>query len=322
MATAALRHDETSIDPGDTFEGRVAAVRRFNRFYTREIGFLHEHLHDSGFVLSEARVLYELAHCEETTATDLRRETGVDAGYLSRMLRRFEDKGLLARRPSPEDGRQSLLSLTAAGRETFAHLDTAARREVGALIAPLPEDAQERLIAAMAALEAVLGSGRLDPARLVLRRHRPGDLGWIVARHGALYAEEYGWDASFEGLAAKVVGEIAENFDPARERFWIAEHDGVRLGSICLVRQSDEVAKLRLLLVEPAARGLGLGRRLVAECIAFARAAGYARITLWTNDVLTTARAIYAKAGFRLVGSEPHRSFGQDLVGETWELDL
>ncbi|ALA17123.1 DNA-binding MarR family transcriptional regulator/predicted GNAT family acetyltransferase [Chelatococcus caeni] len=322
MATAALRQDETGVDTGNTVEDRIAAVRRFNRFYTREIGFLHEHLHDSGFVLSEARVLYELAHCGETTATELRRETGLDAGYLSRLLRRFEDKGLLARRPSPEDGRQSLLSLTPEGQKTFARLDAAARREVGALVAPLPEDAQEKLVAAMAALEGVLGTGRLDPARLVLRRHRPGDLGWIVARHGALYAEEYGWDASFEGLAAKVVGEIAENFDPVRERIWIAEHDGVRLGSICLVRQSDEVAKLRLLLVEPAARGLGLGRRLVAECIAFARAAGYARITLWTNDVLTTARAIYAKAGFRLVASEPHRSFGQDLVGETWELDL
>lgn len=322
MVTAALRHAGTGMATGSTLDDRTAAVRRFNRFYTREIGFLHEHLHDSGFVLSEARVLYELAQCGETTATELRRRTGIDAGYLSRLLRRFEEKGLVARRASPDDGRRSLLSLTEQGRETFAGLDAAARREAGALIAPLTEDAQEQLVTAMAALENALGAGRLDPARIVLRDPRPGDFGWIVARHGALYAEEYGWDATFEGLVAQVISDIVQNFDPARERVWIADHDGIRLGSICLVRQSDEVAKLRLLFVEPAARGLGLGRRLVAECIAFARAAGYARITLWTNDVLTTARAIYAKAGFRLVAAEPRRNFGKDLVSETWELDL
>ncbi len=301
-------------------DNRIAAVRRFSRFYTRVIGALHDGLLHSSFSLAEARVLYELAQRAGATATELGRELDLDPGYLSRILQRIERDGLLARAPSPIDRRQSLLSLTPAGHDAFAPLDARSREEIGALLAPLAESAQASVVAAMGCIEASLGAPRSGP--WLLRQHRPGDIGWVVGRHGALYAEEYGFDARFEALVARVAGEFLALHDPVRERCWIAEYDGVNVGSVFLVRQSDEEAKLRLLLVEPAARGLGIGRRLVAECISFARETGYRRIALWTNEVLVAARAIYQQAGFRLVASKPHSDFGPPMVGEDWVLEL
>src|SRR5579872_3654947 len=299
---------------------RVAAVRRFSRFYTRIIGALQEGLLQSRFSLAEARVLYELAQHPVVTATELRQDLELDSGYLSRILQRFEREGLVERATSEADRRQSLLSLTDAGRDAFAPLDARSREEVGALLAGLPEPAQASLVTAMVRIETLLGA---DPsAPWLLRQHRPGDIGWVVARHGALYAEAYGLDARFEALVAQVAGEFLAHHDPARERCWIAERDGVNVGSVFLMRKSDEVAKLRLLIVEPTARGLGIGRRLVTECIGFAREAGYRRITLWTNDVLIAARAIYQQAGFNLVASAPHHDFGPPMIGEDWELAL
>src|SRR5690606_18360269 len=306
----------------EQFDGRVAAVRRFNRFYTRQIGVLEEGLAQSPFSLAEARVLYELAQRERPTAAELGRDLGLDAGYLSRILRGFEDKGLIARRPSDTDGRQSLVALPAAGRAAFDRLEQATRAQIAAMLQPLSARAQGRLLQAMATIEALLGGGGEPRVPYVLRPHQPGDLGWIVQRHGALYAEEYGFDETFEGLVAEIVAQFARGHDPARERCWIAERDGVAVGSVMLVRASDDVAKLRLLLVEPEARGLGIGARLVEECTRFARRAGYRTITLWTNSVLHAARRIYQNAGYRLVRAEPHHSFGHDLIGETWELTL
>jgi DNA-binding MarR family transcriptional regulator/predicted GNAT family acetyltransferase len=303
-------------------EARIAAVRRFNRFYTQKIGVLREGLHESPFSLAEARVLYELAHRPPLTASALAKDLALDAGYLSRILRRFEARGLVARARSEMDGRQSFVALTEAGRTAFAPLDRGSRKEIGALLETLAEPAQHRLVAAAQTIEDLLGAGPAREEPYLLRPHRPGDMGWVVHRHGVLYAEEYGWDESFEALVAEVAAEFIKGFDPKRERCWIAEKDGAIVGSAFLVRKSDEVAKLRLLYVEPCARGVGLGRRLVEECIRFARSAGYRRITLWTNSVLVAARHIYEDAGFALVASEPHRSFGHDLVGETWERDL
>jgi DNA-binding MarR family transcriptional regulator/GNAT superfamily N-acetyltransferase len=299
---------------------RVAAVRGFNRSYTRIIGALQEGLLHGRFTLAEARVLYELDQRDGLTATELGRELELDPGYLSRILQRFERDGMLAREASPTDRRQNRLSLTKAGRDAFAPLDARSREEVGALLARLPEPAQAALVTAMNRIETLLGASR--QASWLLRQHRPGDIGWVVARHGALYAEEYGFDHRFEALVARVAGEFLAEHDAARERCWIAEHDGVNVGSVFLVQKSDQEAKLRLLLVEPAARGLGIGRRLVAECLGFAREAGYRRVTLWTNEVLVAARAIYQQTGFRLVASAPHSDFGPPMVGEDWELDL
>jgi DNA-binding MarR family transcriptional regulator/N-acetylglutamate synthase-like GNAT family acetyltransferase len=301
---------------------RVAAVRRFNRFYTKRIGVLHEGLLQSPFPLTEARVLYELAEHEGVTATELARELGLDAGYLSRILRRFGERGLIRRTPSQADGRQHHLWLTERGRAEFAPLDEASRAEGGAMLAELSEAQQDGLLEAMGTLERLLG-GRPSPEHpYVLRRHRPGDMGWVVHRHGVLYAEEYGWDERFEALVAGIVAQFVQHHDPRGERCWIAERDGERLGSVFLVKESEEMAKLRLLLVEPRARGLGIGTRLVQECEVFAREAGYRTIRLWTNSVLHAARRIYEHAGYRLVHEEPHHSFGHDLVGETWELQL
>ena len=299
---------------------RVAAVRRFNRFYTREIGVLGDGLLQSGFSLAEARVLYELAQRPGTTASELGRDLTLDSGYLSRILQRFERDGLVARAACETDRRQSLLSLTDSGRAAFAPLDTRSREQIGTLLAGLAEPAQASLVAAMNRIETLLGARHAVP--WLLRQHRPGDIGWVVSRHGALYAKEYGLDARFEALVASVAGEFLAQHDPARERCWIAERDGVNVGSVFLMRKSNEVAKLRLLIMEPAARGLGIGRRLVAECISFAREAGYRNITLWTNDVLVAARAIYQQAGFHLVASAPHRDFGPPMVGEDWDLAL
>ena len=301
-----------------SLDHRIAAVRRFSRFYTRIIGALEEGLLESRFSLAEARVLYELAQRDDLTATDLGRDLGLDLGYLSRILQRFERDGLIARAPSDTDKRQSRLSLTAGGRDAFAPLETRSREQIGALLSPLSEPGQAGLVAAMSRIETLLDAARTKP--WLLRQHRPGDIGWVVQRHGALYAEEYGFDSRFEALVAHVAGDFLARHDPARERCWVAECDGVNVGAVFLVRKSDETAKLRLLIVEPSARGLGIGRRLVAECIGFARYAGYRGITLWTNDVLVAARNIYQQAGFRLIASAPHTDFGPPMVGEDWEL--
>ncbi|MGE0117368.1 MAG: GNAT family N-acetyltransferase [Dongiaceae bacterium] len=302
-------------------EARVAAVRHFNRFYTQKIGVLNEGLLRSPFSLAEARVLYELALRERPTATELCRDLGLDAGYLSRILRGFARRGLIGRVRAAADGRQRLLSLTAKGRAAFAPLDKRSRREIGALLDGLTDDMQARLVGAMRTVEDILG-GQADAAPYRLRPHRPGDMGWVVHRHGALYAQDYGWDERFEALVAEIVAKFIKTFDAARERCWIAERNGEIVGSVFLVRKSRTVAKLRLLLVEPSARGLGLGSRLVDECLRFARQVGYRKVTLWTNDILHAARHIYERAGFRKVASETHRSFGHHLVGETWELTL
>ena len=305
----------------DTQAARIEAVRHFNRFYTRAIGVLREGLLDSAFSLAEARVLYELAHRERPTAGALARDLGLDAGYLSRILRRFERKRLITRKPVASDRRAQSIALAADGRAAFRVIDARSRNEVRALLTPLPDAAQATLIGSMSAIERTLSEPDARPS-IVLRTHRPGDFGWIVQRHGELYALEYGWDERFEGLVAQIVATIVASFDPRRERCWIAEIDGQRAGSVCLVRKSAAVAQLRLLLVEPAARGVGLGHRLVDECTAFARSAGYRTITLWTQRNLVAARRIYVAAGYELVASESHARFGHALVGETWELSL
>lgn len=304
------------------FDQRVAAVRQFNRFYTRRIGVLQEGLLRSPFSLTEARVIYELAHREQTTAKSLGEELGLDAGYLSRILRGFQNQGLITRKASETDGRQSLLRLTAQGRKTSARLDEDARHAIGTILKDLPEAEQGRLIGAMRTIEELLGERPEPRVPYILRTHQPGDMGWVVQSHGLLYAREYGWDEQFEALVAEIVAKFLREYDPKRERCWIAEKDGENVGSVFLVRDSDTVAKLRLLLVDPKARGLGVGARLVSECISFARQAGYRKITLWTNSVLHSARRIYEAEGFRLVHEEPHHSFGHDLMGQTWELDL
>jgi DNA-binding MarR family transcriptional regulator/N-acetylglutamate synthase-like GNAT family acetyltransferase len=318
-----MSHVQSKTAKADNaFDARVAAVRRFNRFYTQKIGVLNEGLLKSRYSLTEGRVLYELAHRQRPTATELCGDLGLDAGYLSRILRRFEQAGLVTRTTSRSDGRQSLLALTAKGRAAFAPLDARSRQEIGAMMNGLGEPDQAALAAAMATIERLLGAQPQSDTPYVLRPHQPGDMGWVVHRHGALYAREYGFDERFEALVAEIVAKFIAGFDPKKERCWIAERDGAIIGSVFLVRKSKTVAKLRLLLVEPSARGLGLGARLVEECLRFARQAGYRKITLWTNDVLHAARHIYVKAGFRKVGSERHHSFGHDLVGETWELTL
>ena len=305
-------------------EQRVEAVRRFNRFYTKQIGVLQEHLLRSPYSLTEARVLYELAHHEQATATatDLGAALGLDAGYLSRILNSFQKQGLLERKTSETDGRRSLLRLTPRGRNAFGKIDAASHNDVGAMLRNLPPDAQSRLVAAMHTIEALLGAPPDQRARYFLRPHRAGDMGWVVQRHGVLYAQEYGWDEQFEALVAEIVAKFMRQHDPKRERCWIAEQDGENIGSVFLVKKSEGVAQLRLLLVEPQARGVGIGTRLVNECGRFARQAGYRKITLWTNSVLHAARKIYEKAGYRLVLEEPHHSFGADLIGQTWELEL
>jgi DNA-binding MarR family transcriptional regulator/GNAT superfamily N-acetyltransferase len=301
---------------------RVEAVRRFNRFYTQQIGVLQEGLLRSPFSLAEARVVYELAHHEKTTATELGNELHLDAGYLSRILSSFKKRGLVDKQPSKSDGRQSILWLTEQGQEAFAMLNARSHNEIEAMLNELSTEDQRRLVEAMLVIERLLGAQPEHKVPYLLRPHQPGDMGWVVHRHGVLYTEEYGWDEKFEALVADIVAKFIQNYDPKRERCWIAEKDGENVGSVFLVRQSDAVAKLRLLLVEPKARGLGIGTRLVDECLRFARRAGYRKITLWTNNVLLAARHIYEKAGFRLVHEEPHHSFGHDLIGETWELEL
>jgi DNA-binding MarR family transcriptional regulator/GNAT superfamily N-acetyltransferase len=307
---------------GSTAAQRVAAVRDFNRFYTSRIGVLNEGYLSSRYSLTEVRVLYELAHRGSTTATELRRKLGIDAGYLSRILRSFARRGLLARTAAKDDARKSNLRLTGRGKATVAPLEAKARDQIGVMLDNVPAAEQERLVASMRTIERGLRPGPRGTPKVTLRPHRPGDMGWVVERHGSLYWQEYGWDESFEALVADIVAKFITHLDPKRERCWIAEVDGERVGCVFCVNKSKTVAKLRLLLVEPQARGLGVGSRLVDECIRFARAAGYREITLWTNDVLVAARRIYERAGFELVESERHRSFGKALVGQNWRLRL
>ncbi|MDO8398180.1 MAG: helix-turn-helix domain-containing GNAT family N-acetyltransferase [Bradyrhizobium sp.] len=310
------------MSPTDFDDDHVSAVRAFNRFYTRKLGVLDQQLLKSPFSLSEARVLYELAHREDAAAKEIGIELGLDPGYLSRIVQKFDEDGLITRKPLASDRRQYRLGLTAKGRQAFAKLERSSHDEVAAMLAALPGGDSARLVGAMTTIERLLGESRVPPQPAILRNPRPGDMGWVVQSHGSLYAREYGFDSSFEGLVAEIAGKFLTSFDASRERCWIADIDGVQVGSVFLVRQSDDIAKLRLLLVDPAGRGQGLGQRLVGECIAFAQACGYRKITLWTQSILVAARKIYQDQGFVLVATEPHRSFGQSLIGETWEREL
>ena len=309
---------------------RIETIREFNRFYTRRIGVLHEGLLNSRFTLTESRLLWELAHRDDLTATQLAREIELDPGYLSRLLRNFKERGLIKSRRSAEDARNQHLNLSAAGRRAFAPLDERSRADVAALLAKLAEAQQQQLLEAMARIEQLLGESHSRKPPYLLRPHRAGDIGWVVSRHGALYAREYAWTTQFEALVARIAADFIDRFEPQREACWIAERDSTNVGSVFLVQARDETshepidgtAQLRLLLVEPSARGLGIGERLVTECEHFARQAGYRKIMLWTNANLSAARNIYRKAGYQMVHSEAHHSFGHDLVGETWELAL
>ncbi|PDT84573.1 MarR family transcriptional regulator [Bradyrhizobium sp. Y36] len=300
----------------------ITAVRAFNRFYTRKLGVLDQHLGKSPFSLSEARVLYELAHRDDLAAKEIGIELGLDPGYLSRIVQNFDEKGLITRKPLPADRRQYQLSLTAKGRQTFAKLNQSSQNEVAAMLAELSSDDATRLTQAMATIEAVLEQRRSQPAAFMLRSHRVGDMGWVISRQAAAYAADYNWEISYEALVAEICAQFIKNYDPAREHCWIAEMSGEPVGSIFLVKATDEIAKLRLLQVEKKARGLGVGRALVEQCLQGARERGYSKMTLWTQSILVAARGIYKSAGFKLVATEPHHSFGQDLIGETWERDL
>ena len=301
-------------------DGRVGAVREFNRGYTNMLGLLRGGYLDTPYSLTEARVLFELAHRDDCEISGLRQAVDIDAGYLSRILARFEADGLITRRRSDTDGRRRVIALAPAGRQAFGELDQRSAGQAHTLLGQFSEAEQDRLVAAMAVIGEITGP-RGRPRTVVLRPPRPGDLGWVVARNGALYAQEYGWDASYEALVARIVADYAARRDD-REAGWLAELDGGLAGCVFCMREDDTTARLRLLLVEPTARGLGVGARLVAECVSFARRAGYRDMVLWTNDVLTAARHIYQRAGFELVASEPHHSFGHDLVGQTWRLGL
>ena len=300
--------------------GRIAAVRRFNRFYTQHVGVLRDGYLDSPFSLTEARVLFEVRQRGNTTATEIGRDLGLDGGYLSRILGQFEKSGLIRKERSPSDGRQSFLSVTAAGRKAMELLERRTVRQVGDVLHRLSDPEQDRLVTAMRTVERMIAAEPAAKPEIVLREPRPGDLGWVVARHATLYAEEYGWGGNFEGLCAQIVADFVAKHDPARERCWIAEMDGENVGSVFLVKDSDKVARLRLLLVDPVARGHGVGMRLTEECLHFARACGYRSITLWTHSVLTAARHVYGKCGFTLTSSEKRKSFGKPVVSEIWDL--
>jgi DNA-binding MarR family transcriptional regulator/GNAT superfamily N-acetyltransferase len=300
--------------------GRIAAVRRFNRFYTQHVGVLRDGYLDSPFSLTEARVLFEVRQRGNTTATEIGRDLGLDAGYLSRILGHFEKSGLIRKERSPSDGRQSFLSITAVGRKAMELLERRTVRQVGDVLHRLSDPEQDRLVTAMRTVERMIAAEPAAKPEIVLRQPRPGDLGWVVARHATLYAEEYGWGGNLEGLCAQIVADFVAKRDPARERCWIAEMDGENVGSVFLVKDTDEIARIRLLLVDPAARGRGLGTRLTDECVRFAKAAGYRGITLWTHSVLAAARHVYGKAGFTLTSSEKRKSFGKSVVSEIWDL--
>jgi DNA-binding MarR family transcriptional regulator/N-acetylglutamate synthase-like GNAT family acetyltransferase len=301
----------------------IQAIRSFNRFYTRQIGVLREGLLKSPFSLAELRVLYEIAHRKLPTAAELCQQLGLDPGYLSRILRGFEKRGLISKSASQMDGRQSLLVLTARGRKTFAALDARQSEEVATMLRQLPPTGPARLVQAMRSIQSVLGAGSESKTPFILRSHQPGDMGWVVHRHGVLYAQEYGYDETFEALVAEIAAKFIQRFDPKRERCWIAEKDGEIVGSVFLVKKSKTVAKLRLLLVEPSARGLGIGKRLVDECLRFARQVGYKKMVLWTQIELPAARHIYQEAGFTLVQQKKHQSWGRNnLVSQVWERKL
>jgi DNA-binding MarR family transcriptional regulator/GNAT superfamily N-acetyltransferase len=302
--------------------GHVETVREFNRFYTQKIGVLGSGWLGSEYSLTEVRVLYEVVHRPDTVASDLVRDLGLDPGYLSRILSAFAKRGWMKRERSRSDARKSHLKLTTKGRKVFDSLDRRARDQISDLLAPLPPEQQQRLHGHLQGVQALLSRATRDAQDVILREHRPGDMGWIIQRHGALYAGEYGWTDEFEALVAEICAAFIRNLDPSCERCWIAERNGTPVGCVMLVKHSRTVAKLRLLLVEPSERGTGLGRRLVAECVEYARRMGYQTMTLWTQSILTAARRIYEAHGFRLVKSEPHESFGAKLVGETWELSL
>jgi len=302
---------------------RIGAVRRFNRFYTRHLGLLDEGFLSSSLSLTQMRVLYELAHHQQSTAAELCDSLGLDAGYLSRILSSFRKDHLVDKKESPKDTRQTLLALTKKGRQVFEPLNARSDEQVRNILSTLSPGKQDDLLHSMQTLETVLNSGTKSTTPYVLREHRPGDMGWVAWRHGLLYFQEYGYDGRFEAMVAEIVAEFVEKLDPARERCWIAERDGENVGSVFLVKKSQSVAKLRLLLVEPSARGLGIGKQLVAECIRYARRAGYKKILLWTQSELAAARSIYQNAGFKLVGEEKHDSWSRKgLVAETWELKL
>jgi DNA-binding MarR family transcriptional regulator/GNAT superfamily N-acetyltransferase len=299
----------------------VAAVREFTRFYTGVLGLLREGLLDTPYSMTEARIIFELGRQDEAEAAEIRRWLDLDAGYLSRILARFEADGLVRRSRSPGDGRRQVIGLTPAGRAVFGRLDALSSEQIRGLLAPVPAARRSRLTAAMAGIREVLAGGTAG-GTVVLRPPAPGDLGWVVQRNGALYAAEYGWDETYEAVVARIVADYAARGGRTGEAAWIAEAGGERAGCVFCMRKSEQTAQLRLLLVEPAARGMGIGGRLVAECLAFARRAGYREIVLWTNDVLHAARRIYQRAGFELAGSAPHHSFGHDLVGQDWRLAL
>jgi DNA-binding MarR family transcriptional regulator/GNAT superfamily N-acetyltransferase len=314
-----------TIATAENADARIAAVRRFNRYYTRQIGVLRKTFLDSPYSLGEARVLYEIASRASPTASDIARSLDLDPGYLSRVLRNFERRGLIRKRTSPNDGRQSHLTLTPRGKKSFMPLDARSQSDTAAMLGKLAPADRARLIAAMATIETLLGEQSQEPApqrRYILRPPRPGDFGWIVKRHAELYAQEYRWREPFEGLCAQIVADFANKYDASRERCWIAEIDGENVGTVMLVNDGAEVARVRLLLVEPEARGLGIGARLIDEAVRFARRAGYRKITLWTHSVLAAARHIYQKAGFKLMRSEEHRSWSQPVVSEHWDLEL
>jgi DNA-binding MarR family transcriptional regulator/GNAT superfamily N-acetyltransferase len=312
-----------TITTVENADARIAAVRRFNRYYTRQIGVLRKTFLDSPYSLGEARVLYEIASQGSPTASEIARRLDLDAGYLSRVLRNFERRGLIRRRTSPKDGRQSHLTLTPRGKKSFMPLDVRSQRATATMLEKLKPTGQARLVAAMATIETLLENQEPTPQRsYILRAPRPGDFGWIVKRNAELYAREYGWVAPFEGVCAQIVADFVNKFDESREHCWIAESDGENVGAVMLANDGDGVARVRLLLVEPKARGLGIGARLVDELIRFARAAGYRKITLWTHSVLTAARHIYQKAGFKLMRSEEHQSWGRPVVSEHWDLEL
>ena len=308
--------------PQSAPEHRIAAVRRFNRFYTRQIGLLRDGARMGPFSLTEARVLHELATGEKPNASAIAAELGLDHGYLSRILADFEKKKLLTRKRSVADARQSFLSLTAKGRKAYAPLHEKSQKVVAEMIGRLAPADQARIVDAMSGIERLLAGGSTEKPKVTFREHRPGDMGWVTARHGVLYAQEYGWGSRIEAITADIVSSFLKNFDPKRECCWIAELNGETVGSVFLVRENNRVARLRLLIVDPRARGLGIGKRLVDECIIFARRAGYEKITLWTHVVLSAARAIYKQAGFHVVKEWVHDDFGKPEASEEWELDL
>jgi DNA-binding MarR family transcriptional regulator/GNAT superfamily N-acetyltransferase len=306
------------IDP--VLASQVAAVRAFSRFYTRKFGIIEPKLLDSPWTLQEARIIYEIAERQTCTATDLVRTLGLDAGYLSRTLQSLQRRQIVTRKSSKTDRRVTELALTARGRAAFAELDGRSREEIAGLLGTLETSGRAVVVNAMSTIEHTLEPAAQQPTGFLLRSHRPGDIGWIVSRHGALYAQEYGWDISFEALAAEIAAQFIRSSDASREHCWIAEIGGEPVGSVFLVKASGDVAKLRLLLVERKARGLGVGRALTEQCIRFARQAGYTSIALWTQSILVAARGIYQRAGFRRVKEEKHHSFGADLIGETWAM--